>query len=287
MPPEEHAATAPLVSVIIRTRDSASTVLAAVQSVREQDVAAEVVIVDSGSGDETLHLVQDVVDRIEQVPAHEFSYGGSLNIGAAVASAPVHVALSSHCVLPRTDWLRIAASHVLEEGAAAVVGLPFDADRHRLDAPFSADYDYVTAHRHWGFSNHASAWDAKVWQRHHFDEELTASEDKEWTWRALADSGPLVVDPDLIVAGVHRRSAGVRPYFARLVKEIRSVEHLRPTPPYGLGAALADWTRAKPHDRYISGARRLGRTRLVEVTARWLAGRAGRSGRDTEPERRS
>jgi rhamnosyltransferase len=267
----------PAASVIVRTFDSAATVVACIESVRSQDVPSEIIVVDSGSTDGTLGLVADRVDRVEHVSRDGFSYGGALNVGADAATAPVHVALSSHCVLPRTDWLRIAAGHV-QAGAAAVVGLPHDAEGHTLTEPFLAEHRYVMAHQHWGFSNHASAWDAEVWRRNPFDETLTATEDKEWSWRALAGCGPLVVDPRLIVPGEHRRSRGLRPYFKRLVKEIRSVEHLRPTPAYGVTSALADWVRARPRDRYISNARRLGRTRLVEVTARWVAGH-GHSGR--------
>ncbi|NAZ85190.1 glycosyltransferase family 2 protein [Kineococcus indalonis] len=260
-------------SVIVRTYDSAATVVATLESVRAQDVEAEVVVVDSGSTDATLELAAPFADHLVRLDREEFSYGRALNRGAAAATAPVHVALSSHCVLPRTDWLRIAAGHVLDGGAAAVVGLPQDGERRPLDAPFRADHAYVLSHQHWGFSNHASAWSAQVWRRHRFDEELTATEDKEWTWRALEGAGPLVVDPRLVVAGLHRRSAGVRPYYARMVKEISSIQHLRPLPPFGAREALVEWGRTRPRDPFLTGARPFGRTRLVEVLARWRAAR--------------
>ncbi|MGI4893800.1 MAG: hypothetical protein ACRYF3_01650, partial [Janthinobacterium lividum] len=185
--------------------------------------------------------------------------------------------LSSHCVLPRPDWISIACGHVAA-GAAAVVGLPADGERTTLTAPFTADHGYLLAHQHWGFSNHASAWSAEVWRRHAFDEELTATEDKEWTWRALQDAGPMVVDPRLFVPGLHRRSAGVRAYHGRMVKEIRSIQHLRPLPPFGVRRALAEWVAVQPTDPFLTGARPLGRTRLVEVAARWRAGRGRKVG---------
>lgn len=262
----------PTASAIVRTYNSAGTLQATLDSLRAQDVDVEIVVVDSGSTDGTLDMVRLSADVVVEVPQSEFSYGGALNLGASRASAPVHVALSSHCVLPRTDWVRIAAEHVAD-GAAAVVGLPTDGDRKQLIAPFRADHAYVVSHQYWGFSNHASAWSAEVWSRHPFDERLTATEDKEWTWRALADSGPMVVDPRLFVSGLHRRSAGVRAYHRRMVKEIRSIQHLRPLPPFGLGRALAEWARPQPTDPFLTGARRFGRTRLVEVAARWRAGR--------------
>lgn len=262
----------PLASAIVRTFNSTGTLAAAIASLRAQDVPVEVVVVDSGSTDATVATALELADVVVEVPRAQFSYGGALNAGAAAASAPVHVALSSHCVLPRADWVRVLVGHV-EAGASAVVGLPRDGDRQPLAAPFSADHEYVLAHQHWGFSNHASGWSAEVWRRHRFDEVLTATEDKEWTWRALADSGPLVVDPRLTVEGLHRRSAGVVAYHRRLVKEITAIQHLRPLPPFGVRQAVVELCRTTPQDPFITQARPAGRTRFVEVLARWQAGR--------------
>ncbi len=263
---------APRASAIVRTRDSATTLPATLASLRAQDSEVEIVVVDSGSTDATLDIARESADRVVEIPAAEFTFGRALNVGARAASAPVHVALSSHCVLPRTDWVSMACEHV-EGGAAAAVGAVDDGEGAPLSAPFTADHAYVLTHRHWGMSNHASAWSADAWRRHPFDEQLSATEDKEWTWRALADSGPLVVDPRLLVEGTHRRSAGVRAYYRRLVKEMTSMHEVRPVPPYSAGRAVADWWRTTPSDPRISRARPRGRTRAVEVAARWSAAR--------------
>ncbi|MGI4895424.1 MAG: glycosyltransferase, partial [Janthinobacterium lividum] len=88
-------------SVIVRTYNSAATLGATLDSIRAQDVPAEIVVVDSGSGDATMDMVRARADVVVEIAHQEFSYGRALNLGAAAASAPVHVALSSHCVLPR------------------------------------------------------------------------------------------------------------------------------------------------------------------------------------------
>ena len=274
-----------LVSVIVRTFDSVATVGETIASVRGQDLEAEIIVVDSGSTDGTLELVGPVATRVVHVHPDDFTYGGALNTGAAAATGVVHVALSSHCVLPRPDWLRIAVEHVVEGRADAVVGMPTDADGTVLSVPFTADHAYLMDHMHWGLSNHASAWSAETWRRHRFAEDLAATEDKEWSWRALAPDGRLVADPRLVVPAVHRRSPGVRSYFRRLVKEMGAVTHLRPLPPFGPRRAAVDWLRGHPRDPFLSGSRRMGRTRLVEVGARYVAGRRARA-RSTPPRRR-
>ncbi|GAA2030207.1 glycosyltransferase [Pseudokineococcus marinus] len=257
-------------SVVVRTFDSAGTVEATFRSLRDQDVPVEVVVVDSGSTDGTLELAGSWADRVVHVPRDDFSFGGALNQGASAAAARVHVALSSHSTLPRVDWVRTAAQHV-EDGASAACGATVDPWGRVLEGPFRAGAGELAANRWWGFTNHASAWAAEVWREHPFDERLTATEDKEWSWRVVTGDRYLVVDPALVVPGAHRRDRGIRSYYRRLVKEQTSVAHLRPVPPYGLLDAARDLRRPVGEVPYLSGAGPWGRTRAVEVAARWRA----------------
>lgn len=259
-------------TVIVRTKDSAATLESALRSVREQTVDIEIVVVDSGSTDATLDIAADMADRVEHFPAADFSYGGALNRGAAVAEAEVHVALSSHCALPRPDWVELAVAHMIR-GAVGAVGAPAGPDGRPLEVSVDADHATLLANRHWGFSNHASAWSARMWERHQFREDLPASEDKEWSWRATEDGAWITIDPLLLVPSYHRRSAGVRAYHRRLVREWTALAPGHRLPPYPLLQAALDWTRRHPLEPRFSSAPRFGRTRMVEVVARRSAGR--------------
>ena len=263
----------PAASAIVRTYNSAVTVEAALRSLRAQSVDVEVVVVDSGSSDETLRLAAPYADRMVRLPKERFTFGRALNEGAAQASAPVHLALSSHCVMPTDDWVRTAVAHLSDGRNVAACGLDVDGQSRSISTPFVADHDYLLRNRHWGLSNHAGAWRADVWQRYSFDEGLTASEDKEWSWRATADGGRLVIDPRLIVLGSHRRAAGTRAYYRRLVREFGATKHLAPLPEYTVAQALGDWVRSQPSEPTSGGTRRWGRTRLLHVAARWQSGR--------------
>ena len=268
-----QAAQDALVSVIVRTKDSAATVGETFRSIRAQDVPAEVVVVDSGSTDATLDLAAGSADVVVRIDPAAFSYGGALNAGARAASADVHVALSSHSTLPRTDWLAVAVGHV-RAGALAACGQDGDGDGHVLTGPVARDHAFLVAHPYWGMSNHASAWSAAAWRREPFAEDLPAAEDREWSWRVTRDGGSIVFDPALLVPGTHRRSAGVVPYFNRLVKEGTALGPLRAMPPYAVTDAFRDWLRPDPRTPLVSAASRArGRTRLIEVAARWRAGK--------------
>jgi rhamnosyltransferase len=261
-------------SVIVRTYDSAATIRAAIASVREQSISAQVVVVDSGSTDGTRELAAELADTVVDLPHEEFTFGRSLNVGAAASTGDLVAALSSHCAYPRRDWLAIAARHI-EAGAAAACGQYSDGDRGVLIGPFRAELPYLREHPLWGMSNHAAAWKGALVRAVAFDETLSASEDKEWCWRAVGD-GWIVIDPALVVEGGHRRAHGTRDYYRRLVKEYGSLRHLEPTAPYPLTSALRDFAAPVPVAAHLSDAPRLRRTRAIEVAAQWRATRPTR-----------
>ena len=73
-------------SVIVRCRDEHETLSRTLSTLRAQTVPAEVIIVDSGSVDGSVELARREADRVIEIPQERFSYGYSLNVGAANAS---------------------------------------------------------------------------------------------------------------------------------------------------------------------------------------------------------
>src|SRR5690348_14898093 len=97
----------PTISVVIPTRDGAATIGALVDAVRRQrvDAGVEIVLVDSGSTDDTIRRVRDRVDRVVEVNAREFNHGVTRNVGVA-ASAGDLVVLTVQDAEPVGDgWL--------------------------------------------------------------------------------------------------------------------------------------------------------------------------------------
>ncbi len=260
-------------TAIIRTYNSTATLGRAIASLRVQTVPVNVLVVDSGSTDGTLELARLTADQVLSIPTESFTYGGALNVGARAAATPVHAALSSHCALPHEHWAERVVEHILDGPAVAVCGQPSGPDGRPLEIPLRADHAFLRSHPFWGFSNHGSAWAASAWSTCPFDESLPSSEDREWSWRVTEPGGVIVFDPELSVAGGHRRHAGARAYYQRLVKEGTALLPWRPLPPYGLGQAARDLVARHPDQPLISGARRGGRTRAIEVAARYRASR--------------
>jgi rhamnosyltransferase len=259
-------------SVIVRTRDSEAGLPRCLSSLAGQTVLPELIVVDSGSTDATLDIARAFDAKIVRIAAAAFSYGGALNAGAEVASAPVHFALSSHCVAPR-EWVERSLRHYERPEVAATSGQTSRPDGSPLTEPMTLSRDTVVANPIWGFSNHASSWRADVWRALPFDPALIASEDLEWSDRVVASGWVIVFDPALVISTAHRKQQGVRALYARVRRETQAIATFRPYTPPTLSESMSGWWSDIP-----PGAsplrQRLSPWRLATLAARYSGGRA-------------
>lgn len=266
----------PQASVIVRTRDSERTLARALASVRSQTVAAEIVVVDSGSRDATLAIARAQADRVIEIPPERFTFGHALNVGAAAARAPFHVAVSSHVTLPDDGWLERALAQYAREDVAGTSGAATrPASAEPLTATFHQTLADALATPYWGFSNTASSWRAAVWEQLPFDERLEACEDKEWALRALGAGWTIAVDPRLRVADGHRHAPGLRHLYRRTRREAEAIASFTPLPAATRRALLREWWRgASGAGAYARARQRLSPPRLVDLLARHHGQRA-------------
>jgi rhamnosyltransferase len=266
----------PEVSVIIRTRDRVRELEQAVASVRAQSVPCEIVVVDSGSSDGTLQLAQRLADRTLSL-AGPFSYGGALNRGAEAARGVIHVALSSHCRLPRSDWVELAGRLLAQDEVAAAGGVLelFDRTPATEGEPVFQSLDLAQTYPFWGLSNHAAAWRAEVWREERFDERLAYAEDKEWALRVLRRGWRIAFDRALWVDMSHQWRQGMRQQFARERSSALAVGSFVQLPPYGLRGLAGDWWSDLPDRRHSAAAHRfLNYRRWVALAGRYAGRRA-------------
>lgn len=254
------------ISVIVRAKDKVDTIGATLASLRRQTVDAEIIVVDSGSTDGTLTLAKRWADRVVEIEPGDFTYGGALNTGAAAAGAPVHAALSAHCVLDSPTWLRDSlAKYERSDVAATGAGFTTPAGEP-LEGTYFQTLQDVQSHPLWGFSNHASTWRADVWREFPFREDLGACEDKEWSWRVLAAGWTIAYASELEVPMGHRRAAGLRPLTQRVTREAQAIVALGAAAPLSGRAALRAWWSAFPTaSRVPAMVRRTSPYRVAEL----------------------
>jgi rhamnosyltransferase len=260
------------ISVIVRCKDKADTIERTFTSIRDQTVPSEIVVVDSGSTDTTLDIARRYADVIVEIPAHEFTFGRSLNIGANAASGTLHAAVSAHVALQSDDWLARAAAHLRRDGVAGASGSLDRPDGRILLEPFIQGVDDWEPN--WGFNNTAAAWRAEVWSEHPFDEGMSACEDKEWAWRVLRAGWQLALDPQLVVRGVHRRRAGLRDLLRRCTAESYELVLRTDMPPVGARDAVMQWWGDVVRDDQTPPMfQRLSYFRITEIAGSYIGSR--------------
>jgi rhamnosyltransferase len=100
------------VSVVIRTRNEERWVGHTIQSVLDQIIRPEIIVVDSHSTDETIHIVQHFQQdpelnnkksssytKLKIIPIDHYTPGKSINLGVQNSSNDYILVISSHCVL--------------------------------------------------------------------------------------------------------------------------------------------------------------------------------------------
>jgi threonine dehydrogenase-like Zn-dependent dehydrogenase/glycosyltransferase involved in cell wall biosynthesis len=173
------------VSIIIRARNEERHLGQLLRLLRRQNgTAAEIIVVDSGSKDETIAIAQEGADKVVQIEADRFSYGRSLNYGCAAASGDILAIISAHTYPTSNNWLTNLTVPFEDESVAMVYGrqLPHMTTRLGEARDFAVAYgphSRVLIDEPFG-NNANSAVRASLWRRHQFDETLTGLEDAEW-----------------------------------------------------------------------------------------------------------
>jgi rhamnosyltransferase len=174
----------------------------------ERDIG--IILVDSGSTDQTVAIAAGYPVKILHIPPDEFSFGRSLNLGIAEAQHEAVVLASAHVYPVYPDWLE----RLLEPFADPKIGLCYGKQRGNGDSNFAEQQvfahwfpDQSSPHQSHPFCNNANAAIRRsLWEGHLYDETLTGLEDLAWA-RWLIDQGlALAYVAEAEVVHVHSES---------------------------------------------------------------------------------
>lgn len=204
-------------SILIRTKNEAPFIGKALELIANQSLKPhEIIVVDSESTDNTVEIVRNWKDvKLIEMPAREFTFGRSLNLGFEAATGDVVISLSAHAFPCDDYWLENLMQHFENAQVAGVYGrqlpqpdawppvkreyLSYYKDQLRLQTNADDASDRV-------FSNANSAIRHRCWKQHHFDETLTAVEDQEWAWSMLKLGYQIIYEPNAAVYHSHNES---------------------------------------------------------------------------------
>jgi rhamnosyltransferase len=201
----------PPISVVIRTLNSADTLKPVLEATRLSP-EDQLIVVDSGSTDGTLDLVRQYDGELVSIRPAEFTYGRALNIGFAKARHEWVLALSSHTVPVRPDFLELYRRAIREHFTARVAVAVGPLLMSEFDTTLPGGITYFEQgdfRKGFGFGagNPNSLYRRSVWQQRGFDEALPGGEDLEWYVWALAQGHQIAAIHAAEVRYISRRPA--------------------------------------------------------------------------------
>ena len=255
--------------VVIRARDEAASIGRVLDVLAGQTLPADVVVVDSGSTDDTVRIAREKGARTLEIPAGSFSFGGALNLGTSeLGDVDVAVSLSAHAFPRSADWLASVVAWFADPAVACVFGESRDRAGAPLAGPVRQDAPMLRAAPDWGYSNGAGAFRTALWRERGFREDMPGTEDREWSLWAMEVRGAVcVLDPALAVDHDHTRDS-LRESFVRYEREARGYAMFLDLPRYGAREAVGEWWSDQGWHRSRLRAR-LDPRRVARLAGTW------------------
>ena len=231
-----------LASVIVRAKDEGRNIgrtvaLLDAQTVRDR---LEVIVVDSGSRDDTVAIARAAGTRIIEIPPESFTFGRALNIGCRAASAEVLIALSAHAYPVDRTWAQRTVEPFADERVACVSGRPTGPAGEPLTGPRLADKEELRANPFWGHSNVSGGFRARLWRERGFREDMPSTEDKEWALYWAERGFVTVIDPTLEVEHSHDDDT-LRQIVRRARREWEGFPMYLDLPRHGARELVREW----------------------------------------------
>jgi len=228
-----------VISVVIPVKDGGDDLRRCLAGIATQQVDEEVdvVVVDSGSSDGSVDVAGAAGAVVVEIDPADFGHGRTRNLGARRAAGDLLVFTSQDAVANDEHWLaRLSAAARSGVEVAGAYGRQLPHHEARPPERFFLDFMYGPEARvqRLGdreevtfettlFSNVNAAIPRWALERFPFRDDLTMSEDQEWSRRALRAGFSLVYEPEAAVR--HSHAYTIRSAFRRFFDSGVSAEH--------------------------------------------------------------
>jgi glycosyltransferase involved in cell wall biosynthesis len=219
------------VSIIIRSYNEEEHITRLLKGIFEQSVKnIEVIIVDSGSTDQTLKIAETFPVIVHEIKPSEFSFGRALNLGCQAAIGEFFVMASAHIYPVYKDWLKKLLILFDDPKVGAVYGKQRGCDttkysEHQIFSKWFPDEGNFSQ-EHPFFNNANAAIRSKLWKRIPYDETLTGLEDIDWANRVLRLAYKVAYSEEAEVIHVHNET--ITQVFNRYRREAIALKRIFP-----------------------------------------------------------
>ena len=221
----------PVCSVVIRCCNEGKHIGKLLTGISSQTVdEVEIIVVDSGSTDDTLKIASQFSTNILHIERERFSFGRSLNIGCEAASGEFIVIASAHVYPVYDTWLENLLVPFENERIALTYGRQVGNElsaysEHQVMAKWYPEVS--TSLQDHPFCNNANAAiRANLFQEFRYNEELTGLEDLDWAKRVMGSGHRLAYCADAEV--VHAHEETFAQIFNRYKREAMALKLIMP-----------------------------------------------------------
>jgi rhamnosyltransferase len=219
------------ISIVIRCYNEEKHIGYLLDKLKDQTVKdIEIVVVDSGSTDNTVNIAKKYTEKILHIDPKEFTFGKSLNIGIKVSEGELIIITSPHCYPVKNDWIEKLTAPFKDPRVSLVYGKQRGHERSKFSEKrvferwFHEISDKDQKHP---FCNNANcAIRRSIWENFPYDESLTGLEDLEWAKRAIAKGYKIVYESDAEIIHIHNESPWY--IYNRYRREAIAFKHIFP-----------------------------------------------------------
>jgi glycosyltransferase involved in cell wall biosynthesis len=237
-----------LTSIVVRTYNESFHLPALLEAIGRQQGAGdvEVVLVDSGSTDDTVGIAERHGCRITHIAKSDFTFGRSLNVGCEAARGEALVFVSGHCVPVDEHWLRRLVGRLDTPGVAYAYGRQVGGPRSQFSECqlFRKHFPATGSGAIEGFfcNNANAAIRRDDWARYRFDEQLPGLEDMALAKRLVAAGAKIGYEAGAAV--YHHHDENWRTVKRRFEREAIALQSILPEVQVTFGDFLRYWTSA-------------------------------------------
>ena len=266
----------PQLSIVIRTLNEGRYLASLLKGIHSQvtDLSYEIILIDSGSTDNTLQIAETYSCRILHIKREDFSFGRSLNIACDASYGQYLIIISGHCIPADNFWLQKLTDPIINKDVDYSYGRQVGGqDTYWSESQiFKKYFPSKSSIPQVGFycNNANSAISRSVWNKYRFNEDLTGLEDMYLAKQIVADGGIVGYVSDAIVLHLHHESW--RQVQRRFEREAFALQYIFPDLilrrrdifRFFLVAVLSDISTAFPSDLSFNNIKHIFRYRFYQ-----------------------